>query len=122
VIVYAAGRESLFLRSYFRSAKDPKNFVNFAPPGVEISFATGKIWYPLKLSHFTDEGTSYIVLDILRRKAPEGKQLHKALKARTEFQVGKTAKVEHQGQTFYATRITGKVQAKKMAQDLELQP
>jgi hypothetical protein len=113
--VYAAGKESLFLRSYFYSAKDDKNFVTFSPPGVEIAFDTNKIWYPMKLSHLGD-GESHVVLDVLGQRHFEAKDLHK------EFTVGKQAKMKHEAKDFQVTRIHAKVQANKMVQDLNIAP
>jgi hypothetical protein len=114
--VYAAGKESLFLKSYFYSAKDPQNFVTFASPGVEITFDSNKIWYPMKLSHLAEEGESYVVLDVIAQRHFEAKDLHKDILAGTK------GKLKFDGKDFHVTRIHTKVEANKMAQDLQITP
>ncbi|MFD5431750.1 hypothetical protein ACFWJ4_06170 [Kitasatospora sp. NPDC127067] len=67
VIVYNGGRQDLFLRSYFHSAReDSSEFVNFAPGGsVHYSFKTDTVWFPLELTRFISEPASYVELDIV---------------------------------------------------------
>ncbi|MEU1288627.1 hypothetical protein [Kitasatospora sp. NPDC005856] len=71
VIVHSGGRQDLFLRSYFHSARqDSSEFVNFAPAGsVHYSFKTDEAWFPLELTRFISEPASYVELDIV---TPEG--------------------------------------------------
>lgn len=71
VIVFNGGREDLFLRSYFHSARtDSSEFVNFAPAGnVHYSFKTDAAWFPLELTRFISEPASHVELDIV---TPEG--------------------------------------------------
>ncbi|MER6362419.1 hypothetical protein [Kitasatospora sp. NPDC001527] len=71
VIVFNGGRQDLFLRSYFHSARaDSSEFVNFAPGGsVHYSFRTDTAWFPLELTRFISEPSSYVELDIV---TPEG--------------------------------------------------
>jgi hypothetical protein len=113
--VRGKGRERLFLRSYFHSAKDGDNYVNFAPPGgIEIAFASDAIWYPLELSQFIEEPVSYVVLDILTRTPLEEGQLPKL------FKLEKSAKMTHAGQDYSLSRVTAKLEAKKKVADLNL--
>ncbi|MFI1829644.1 hypothetical protein ACH41E_24845 [Streptomyces sp. NPDC020412] len=67
VVVYNGGREELFLRSYFHSARDDSSeYVNFAPSGsVHYSFKTDAAWFPLELTRFIAEPASYVELDVV---------------------------------------------------------
>ncbi len=120
VIVYAEGskgREKLFLRSYFHSAKDSENFVNFVPRGgIEVSFASDTIWFPLELTRVIQEPASYVVLDVLTPKPLDVKQLPEP------FRLGKTGQMQYQGKLYSVTRATAKLAAKQKWPDLRLKP
>ncbi len=69
VIRYEGGVETLFLRSYFHSKNPNGQFVNFVPVGgLEITFPTKEIWFPLSLTKVIDEPESYVLLDIITPK------------------------------------------------------
>jgi hypothetical protein len=109
------GKETLFLRSYFHSARDANTHVNFVPAGgIEMSFASDNIWYPLELTQFIEEPVSYVVLDILTPQALDTGRIPQPFKA------DKTGKVNHQGRSYSATRVTAKLEAKKKWPDLSL--
>lgn len=117
VIVYGSPRERLFLRSYFHSAKDSENFANFVPRGgIEISFASDTIWFPLELTRVIQEPASYVVLDILTPKPFRTKEL------REPFRVGKGGEISYEGRKYYVSRVTAKLAAKQKWPDLRLQP
>jgi hypothetical protein len=97
-----------------RRAKDADNYVNFTPPGIEVSFASDSIWYPLELSQFIDEPASYLVLDILTPERWDLKQLPEGL-------TGKNAgRMDYRGQAYEVTRVTGKLVAKQKSPDLKV--
>ncbi len=115
MIVYADGRESLFLRSQFHSAKDENNYVNLAPPGgIHVSFASEAIWYPLELTQFIKMPDSYVVLDILTSQPLDSKLLPK------EFSVGKTGRMNYQNRPYSVTRVTAKLGGNRKWPDLRL--
>ncbi|MEV4161991.1 hypothetical protein [Nonomuraea dietziae] len=67
VIVYNGnGRQELFLRSYFHSAKaDGSEYVNFVPRrGIHYSFKSDALWFPLELTRLMSEPASYVEIDI----------------------------------------------------------
>jgi hypothetical protein len=117
VIVFANGRQTLFLRSQFHSAKDAQAFVNFVPRGgIEVSFASDTIWFPLELTRVIQEPASYVVLDILTRGPLDTAQLPKP------FQAEKTGQMQYRGGAFHVTRLTATLAAKQPWPDLRLKP
>ncbi|MBD0328255.1 MAG: hypothetical protein ICV68_17685 [Pyrinomonadaceae bacterium] len=115
VIRFADGREDLFLRSYFYCAQDAQNFVNFVPRGgLQISFASDTIWYPLELTRAIQEPASYVVLDILTPRPLDSKQLPEP------FQIQKTGQLNYQGATYEVARVTAKLVVRQEFRDLEV--
>ena len=118
VIVYDGGQETLFLRSYFHSAKDPENFVNFVPRGgIKVTFSSDTIWFPLKLTKVIFEPASYVVLDILTQEPLNAEQLPTPFRVETADKLAK-----YQGKEFYVTRISAKLESNKDWADLRLKP
>jgi hypothetical protein len=116
VIVFADGQETLFLRSYFHSAADADNFVNFAPRGgLRVSFATESIWFPLELSQFIQEPASYVVLDILTPKPLNEQAIP------PPFSLERTGRVSYEGNVYAVARIRATLKAGEAAPDLDLQ-
>jgi hypothetical protein len=76
VVIWDAGQEQLYVRSSYRSARDPRYFVNFVPrAGLKFTFSTNRIWFPLKLNRVLPEpgAPAFLMLDVLTRKAlPDG--------------------------------------------------
>ena len=108
-------RETLFLRSYFHTAKDSKNFVNFVPRGaIKMSFPSETIWFPLKLTGVNQEPTSYVVLDILTSKPMKVERLPEP------FRLEKRGEMQYQGSNYSVARITAKLAAKQPWADLRL--
>ena len=133
VIVYAKGRETLFLRSYVHSAKrgqeSPRplqssvsrasaDFVNFAPKGgVQMIFSSSTLWFPLETTYgCVAEAASYVMLDILTPTPLDTSQLPKP------FQLEKKGRTQYQGATYQVTRITARLAAKQRWPDLRLKP
>ncbi len=117
VVVYGEGRETLFLKAHFHSARDSDHFVNFAPRGgIRISFPAKKVWFPLELTRFVQEPASYVVLDILTKEPLQPKQLPDG------FRVQGTGKMEYEGQNYSVTRVAGKLIVRGQFPDLELEP
>lgn len=107
VIVYDPEKktERLFLQSSFHSRQlDDKHFVNFVPHGgIEMSFASETIWYPLELSTTIFEPATYVVLDILTTK-PLTSALPKP------FQLEKKGQMTYQNENYEVARITAKLE------------
>jgi hypothetical protein len=115
VIVFADGQETLFLRSYFHSAAGEDEFVNFAPRGgLEVSFATDTIWFPLELSQFILEPASYVVLDILTPQPLDERQIPQP------FNLERMGRVNYDGETYNVARIRATLKAGEEVSDLEL--
>jgi hypothetical protein len=72
ILIWDAKQEQLYVRSSYRSARDPRNFANFVPrAGLKFTFTTGRIWFPLRLNRVLPEpgAPAFLMLDILTRKA-----------------------------------------------------
>jgi hypothetical protein len=111
------GRETLFLRSYMHSSEGSGNFVNFVPRGgIQISFASEAIWFPLELTRVIQEPNSYVVLDILTQKQLNTGQLPKP------FRLEKTGWMQHRGRIYHVARIAAKLSGKEKWPDLRLRP
>lgn len=118
VIEYADGKETLYLRSYFHSANGSGDFVNFVPKGgLQISFASPHIWFPLSLTKVISEPASYVVLDVLTAKPMESSRIPASFRSD-----GEAKKFSFNGKDYSATRITGRFESGKDLKDLELQP
>jgi hypothetical protein len=121
VIVYdndgtSRSQETLFLRDRFHSAKDSANFVNFVPgTGIQLSFPSENIWFPLEQLEGTEEPASYVVLDILTPQQLSYQQLPKP------FQLEKTAQMQYQGKSYSVARITAKLAAGHKLTELRLE-
>jgi len=117
VIVYADGHESLFLRSNFHSAKETGEGVNFAPRGgIQVTFASDAIWFPLELTRVVQEPMSYVVLDVLTPKPLDTTRLPKP------FQIGRTGQMQFGGRAFEVVRLTATLATKQKWPDLKLKP
>jgi hypothetical protein len=111
------GRETLVLRSYLHSAKDSETFVNFVPRGgVQMSFASDTIWFPLELTRVIQEPASYVVLDILTSQ-PLG-----AKKIPQPFRIEEEGRMRHEGERYHVTRITATLAANQKWPDLKIAP
>jgi hypothetical protein len=105
-IVLGDGREDLFLRSYFRSATEDGESVNFVPMGgVHYSFASDSLWYPLELSRFISQPASYLELDILTRGP-----LDEAAPIPKHIQAIRRGEMTHLGIKHYVTRLSAKLE------------
>lgn len=105
VMIYDEGREDLFLRSYFYSAKDENEFVNFVPrTGVHFSFPTDSIWFPLELTRLIREPASYVELDVLSRSSLDENALPAPF---TRARSGSSGTLLLGGKKFNVTRISG---------------
>lgn len=125
VIVYANGREDLYLRSYFHSARDSTNFVNFAPAGgLRISFKSESIWFPLELTRVIQEPHSSVVLDILTDAPLDLEQLPKSFHAPQGGTAGLKGKrpksITFGGRRFHAVRINATLASGERSPDLNL--
>lgn len=115
VIVYEDGWETLSLRSYFHSAADSDNFVNFAPSGgIEMVFPSDAIWFPLELSQFIVEPASYVVLDILTTSPLDAGQLPDS------FRLEKSGRVDYNGTTYEVSRVSATLKAGQETPDFQL--
>jgi hypothetical protein len=117
-IVFDGKRETIVFRSYFNSADDDKNYVNFVPDrGVEASFASDTLFFPLALTRFISIPSAHVSLDILTPgtpKAPRFGELPHPLEV-----VGQAAML-HQGSKYHVTRIAGVLQSGHDIPDLNL--
>jgi hypothetical protein len=118
IIEYADGKETLFLRSYFHSKNDAGDFVNFVPQGgLQITFPSQEIWFPLSLTKVIPEPASYVVLDILTPKALDPSRLGAAFRAE-----GGGKEIKFNGKSEHAIRVIGKFESGKDLEDLRLRP
>jgi hypothetical protein len=116
-IIYSRGRETLYFRSQFHSAKDESNFVNFIPNGaVEVAFASDTIWFPLELTSVISEPASYLDLEILTERELATQQIPEPLQLQA---LGET---RYAGAAFYVTRVSGSLSSKQRWADLRLRP
>jgi len=107
VIVFDDGREDLYLRSYFHSAKSPDEFVNFVPrTGVHFSFPTDRLWFPLELTRLISEPVSFVELDVISREPFTGK-------APAPFEARTVRGLSLGGRKFHATRLSGVINVGK---------
>jgi hypothetical protein len=123
VIVFDEGRENLFLRSYFHSAQDDENFVNFVPRGgVEMSFASDTIWFPLELTRVIQEPAAQVVLDILTSEPLDSERLpHPFQAVRSEASFGEVPEhMEYRGRNYHVTRVAGQLSSGERWEDLNL--
>ncbi len=108
-------RETLYLRSHMHSAKDAENFVNFVPHGgIQMSFVTDSVWFPLELTRAIQEPTSYVVLDILTPHRLDAQHLPQS------FRIEEAGKMEHHGQRYEVARLTARLSSRQASPDLRL--
>ncbi len=63
------GKEHLWIRTRFHSAKDKLNWTNFEPSHpVKFAFLSPSLWFPLAYNHVLPESPSFLVLDAVTRK------------------------------------------------------
>jgi hypothetical protein len=118
VIEYADGTETLSLRSYFHSATANGDYVNFVPRGgLELSFPSEQIWFPLSLSKVIPEPASYVVIDVLTQKPLDTTRLPPPFRAEPGVK-----EMTYNGKKVFATRVVGKVDSGKDLQDLTFKP
>jgi hypothetical protein len=116
IIVERGQMQTLLLQSYLHSTADEKTFVNFVPVGgVRMTFQSSPLWFPLELTSVNQEPTSFVVLDVLTKKA-----LGAGTRLPNGLHVGKRGRVSFEGSQFYATRITGALDTRKKHADLQL--
>lgn len=114
VILHDGKRETLLFRSYFHSAKDEKNYVNFVPNRtVEASFESPTVFFPLALTKFISVPQAHVVLDIVTPQAVKFSKMPK------ELEVTGTALKGGQ-QRFYITRVQGVLRSSADAADMNL--
>jgi hypothetical protein len=115
VIVHDKGHEDLFLRSYFHSATDQGEFVNFVPrEGVHFAFPSDSIWFPFELTRLISEPASYVELDILTPSPLSEGDFPSFLASR------RSGRVQLQGERYWATRVSGVLEKQGTIEDLEL--
>lgn len=115
-IVYANGVQTLFLRSYFHSTDGSGNFVNFVPRGgVQMTFASDAIWFPLRLTQLVSEPASYVALDILTPVPLNAEQLP------APFELGKTGRMSYHGVEYEVARVSARLEPKQAVADLKLE-
>jgi len=118
VIEYADGNQTLYLRSYFHSTNGKGEFVNFTPKGgLEISFASPDIWFPLSLTKVIPEPASFVVLDILTPRPLDARQVPAPFKAATQ-----SRELGFDGRRLFGTRIMAKFDSGKDLEDFRLKP
>jgi hypothetical protein len=114
VIVERGGMQTLYLRSYLHSAADENTFVNFVPAGgVQMTFPSSSLWFPLELTSVNREPISFLALDVLTQKKLEAR-LPRGL------QVTKRGRASFEGHQFQAIRISGALETNKRHEDLLL--
>lgn len=118
VALWEGGQERLLLRSRFRSARDTRTFVNFAPAGpVKFTFASKTIWFPLALNRILPEpgAPAFLLLDVLTRKKLDAASIPNS------FSYDQPAgTVRYSGADWYVTRIWRKYQRGDPADDMAL--
>jgi len=115
-IVYVNGVQTLFLRSYFHSTDDSGNFVNFVPRGgVQMTFASDTIWFPLRLTQLVSEPASYVTLDILTPVPLSAEQLP------APFELGRRGRISYHGVEYEAARVSARLDPKEAVADLKLE-
>jgi hypothetical protein len=115
VAVFTDGREDLYVRSYFHSAKDDKNVANFVPTGgLLVSFRSDKIWFPLRLNELIQEPMAYLVLDVLTVRPLALAAVPAPLMAASKGQV------VLDGITYHVTRVTGTYSQNQSVSDLTI--
>jgi hypothetical protein len=123
IVVFANGREDLYLKSYFHSSRDESNFVNFVPAGgFRISFKSDKIWFPLELTRVIQEPYSYVVLDVLTEKPLDLGQLPKSFQAAGTGGAGMAKSLTLGRASYSTTRIVARLSGKEKSPDLNLRP
>jgi len=111
VIFHDSKRETLLFRSYFHSARDEKNYVNFVPNrAVEASFESPSVFFPLALTKFISTPQAHVVLDIVTPKAVKFDRMPKRL------EVSGSARMGDQ----YITRIEGVLRSGEDVEDMHL--
>jgi hypothetical protein len=114
VIFHDGNRETLLFRSYFHSAKDAENYVNFVPNRtVEASFESRSVFFPLALTKFISSPEAHVVLDIVTPKAPKFGKMPKQLEAIGCTRMGG-------GQRHYITRVEGVLRSGEDIEDMHL--
>lgn len=102
VIVYDQGHEDLYLRSYFHSATDTGEFVNFVPrEGVHFAFPSDSIWFPFELTRLISEPASFVEIDVLSRAPIDEAALPSFLSPRV------SGRVRLKDEMYQATRLSG---------------
>lgn len=115
VIMYTGNRETILFRSYFHSAKDDTNFVNFVPNrAVEVSFESPTVFFPLALTEFISAPEAHVMLDIVTPQAASFQDVPKGLEV-----IGSVAGRVAQ-ERYYITRIHGVLKSGEAAPDMNL--
>jgi hypothetical protein len=117
IIVERGQTQTLLLQSYLHSVADDKTFANFVPVGgVRMTFQSSPLWFPLELTSVNREPTSFVVLDVLTKKA-----LGAGTRLPSGLQIGKRARVSFEGSQYHATRIAGALDTGRRHPDLRLE-
>jgi len=108
-------RQTLFLRSFSHSAQDDKTFVNFVPRGgIEMTYTSDTMWFPLELTSVIQEPASYVVLDLLTPERLDAKVVP------APFQIQEQGRMPYEGQHYHVTRIGARLDAKQQWPDLRI--
>jgi hypothetical protein len=114
VIFHDGKRETLLFRSYFHSAKDEKNYVNFVPNrAVESSFESPSVFFPLALTKFISTPQAHVVLDIITEKAVKFGNMPKQLEVSGSGRMG--GQERH-----HITRVEGVLRSGEDVEDMHL--
>lgn len=118
-IVWDGDQQQTWVRSTYRSARDQRTWVNFAPDSpVKFTFAARSIWFPLALNKILPEpgAPAFLLLDILTKKPLAVNQIPAG------FVVDPKGNVPLQGGTWNVMRLWRRYQRGDPAEDLSLQP
>ncbi len=118
-IVWDGDKQQTWVRSTYRSARDQRTYVNFAPQSpVKFTFAAKSIWFPLALNRILPEPgvSAFLLLDVLTKEPLAVDQIP------ASFVADPKGKVPWQGGIWNVTRIWRKYQRGDPAEDLSLQP
>lgn len=116
LIVWDAGQERIYVRSWFHSAAGPGEAHNFAPAGgLLVSYpAPDRITLPLGFSEVTAEPNSYPVTEILTKKPLNTSWIP------SRWKVAKLPPVSFEGATWQAVRLTARMNRGEVTPDLDI--
>lgn len=105
---YETAEETIILQSQFHA----QGCVNVVTDPLRISFSSGHIWYPMRLSTTGNEEYGYLTLDVLVRggdfEVPRG------------FSATHRCKVRFEGRNYALTRLEATMRFEDMKEDLRM--